>query len=98
MINISICYCSQGQNAVFSLRLSDGRMGAFLVEPATASGSASVTLRLNSSLDYEDPNQRKFILEVSVATVSETRNLISSSFIRVYRMTLLATEISRQVA
>lgn len=39
-------------------------MGAFVVEPAIATGSATVTLRLNTSLDYEDPNQRKFILEV----------------------------------
>lgn len=57
--------CFQGLNSVFSLRLSDD-LGAFIVEPATATGSASVTLRLNSTLDYEDPNQRKFILEVSL--------------------------------
>lgn len=48
---------------MFTLRVSDS-LSAFIVEPGQAAGSAPVTLRLNSSLDYEDPNQRKFILEV----------------------------------
>ncbi|XP_061704355.1 cadherin-87A isoform X2 [Cydia pomonella] len=65
-----------GLNSVFTLRLSD-EMGAYIVEPANATGSASVTLRLNSSLDYEDPNQRKFILEV-IAEESHTSPRLSS--------------------
>lgn len=40
------------------------------MEPSQATGSARVTLRLNSSLDYEDPNQRKFIIEVSTPILS----------------------------
>ncbi|CAH0398993.1 unnamed protein product [Chilo suppressalis] len=62
-LDMTVTDTDLGLNSVFSLRLSD-EMGAFIVEPSTATGSASVTLRLNSSLDYEDPNQRKFILEV----------------------------------
>ncbi|XP_045449394.1 cadherin-87A-like [Melitaea cinxia] len=65
-----------GLNSVFTLRLSD-EMGAFVIEPAMATGSATVTLRLNSSLDYEDPNQRKFILEV-IAEEAHTSPPLSS--------------------
>ncbi|XP_026727127.1 cadherin-87A [Trichoplusia ni] len=71
-----------GLNSVFSLRLSD-EMGAFIVEPATATGSASVTLRLNSSLDYEDPNQRKFILEVIAEEVHTSPKLWSKASVTV---------------
>ncbi|XP_073952760.1 cadherin 87A [Choristoneura fumiferana] len=67
-----------GLNSVFSLRMS-GEMGAFIVEPATATGSASVTLRLNSSLDYEDPNQRKFILEVIAEELHTSPHLSSKA-------------------
>ncbi|KAG6448204.1 hypothetical protein O3G_MSEX005352 [Manduca sexta] len=71
-----------GLNSVFSLRLSD-ELGAFIVEPATATGSASVTLRLNSSLDYEDPNQRKFILEVIAEEVHTSPRLSSTAWVSV---------------
>ncbi|XP_034936764.1 cadherin-87A [Chelonus insularis] len=48
----------------FNLKLSD-ISGAFMIEPEHASGSTSVTIRVsNVSLDYENPNQRKFILLV----------------------------------
>jgi len=50
---------------VFSLRLED-ITGAFTVEPVLATGSTSVNIRVtNGSLDYENPNQRKFIILVS---------------------------------
>ncbi|XP_013167348.1 PREDICTED: cadherin-87A [Papilio xuthus] len=71
-----------GSNSVFSLRLSD-EMGAFVVEPATATGSATVTLRLNTSLDYEDPNQRKFILEVIAEEVHTSPKLSSKASVTV---------------
>ncbi|XP_022834034.1 cadherin-87A [Spodoptera litura] len=71
-----------GLNSVFTLRLSD-EMGAFIVEPATATGSASVTLRLNSSLDYEDPNQRKFILEVIAEELHTSPRLSSKASVTV---------------
>ncbi|XP_075975917.1 cadherin 87A isoform X2 [Anticarsia gemmatalis] len=67
-----------GLNSVFTLRLSD-ELGAFIVEPSTATGSASVTLRLNSSLDYEDPNQRKFILEVIAEELHTSPRLSSKA-------------------
>ena len=59
------CYVLQGLNSVFSLRLED-ITGAFTVEPTQATGSTSVNIRVtNGSLDYENPNQRKFIILVS---------------------------------
>ena len=55
----------KGLNSVFSLRLED-ITGAFTVEPVLATGSTSVNIRVtNGSLDYENPNQRKFIILVS---------------------------------
>ncbi|VVD05271.1 unnamed protein product [Leptidea sinapis] len=71
-----------GLNSVFSLRLSD-EMGAFIVEPNIATGSATVTLRLNSTLDYEDPNQRKFILEVIAEEVHTSPKLSSKASVTV---------------
>ncbi|CAG9580188.1 unnamed protein product [Danaus chrysippus] len=67
-----------GMNSVFSLRLADN-LGAFVVEPSLATGSATVTLRLNSTLDYEDPNQRKFILEVIAEEVHTSPPLSSKA-------------------
>jgi hypothetical protein len=50
------------------LRLEDVT-GAFEVEPTSATGSTSVSIRVaNGSLDYENPNQRKFIILVSIHT------------------------------
>ncbi|XP_053605342.1 cadherin-87A isoform X2 [Plodia interpunctella] len=71
-----------GQNSVFSIRLSD-ELGAFVVEPATATGSASVTLRLNSSLNFEDPNQRKFILEVIAEEIYTSPRLSSKASVTI---------------
>ncbi|CAG4946283.1 unnamed protein product [Colias eurytheme] len=71
-----------GLNSVFSLRLSD-ELGAFIVEPSTATGSATVTLRLNSSLDYEDQNQRKFILEVIAEELHTSPRLSSKASVTI---------------
>lgn len=58
---------------MFSLRLEDVS-GAFEVEPKSATGSTPVSIRVaNGSLDYENPNQRKFIILVSTI---ETRKKI----------------------
>jgi hypothetical protein len=55
----------KGTNSEFTLRLQDVT-GAFEVEPTSATGSTSVSIRVaNGSLDYENPNQRKFIILVS---------------------------------
>lgn len=58
-----------GQNAEFSLRLDDVS-GVFAVEPTYVVGSSQVSIRVaNGSLDFENPNQRKFIVLVSFINI-----------------------------
>lgn len=53
--------------------------GAFSVEPKIVTGSSNVTIRVtNNSLDYENPNQRKFIVLV-IAKEIHTDQLLSST-------------------
>ena len=55
----------QGVSSEFSVRLLDDS-GPFAVQPRSGSGSSALSLRLaRGPLDYENPNQRKFILLVS---------------------------------
>lgn len=54
----------KGQNSVFALRLDDVS-DVFDVEPKYIMGSSPVSIRIaNGTLDYENPNQRKFIVLV----------------------------------
>ncbi|KAK9728307.1 Cadherin domain [Popillia japonica] len=77
-LNMTVRDPDLGANSVFSLTLND-ISGAFSVEPEMASGSADVTIRItNSSLDYENPNQRQFIILV-VAKELHTDLLLSST-------------------
>ncbi|CAG2057651.1 unnamed protein product, partial [Timema podura] len=72
-----------GSNSEFSLRLEDVS-GAFVVEPKTATGSTSVNIRVaNSSLDYEDPNQRKFIILVIAEELNTDPRLSSTATVTV---------------
>lgn len=67
-----------GQNAVFSLRLDDVSH-VFDVEPKLVSGASQVSIRVtNGTLDYENPNQRKFIVLV-IAEETETKERLSST-------------------
>ncbi|XP_067010919.2 cadherin-87A [Anabrus simplex] len=67
-----------GINSAFTLRLEDVS-GAFQVEPTNATGSTSVSIRVaNGTLDYEDPNQRKFIVLV-IAEEENTNPKLSST-------------------
>ncbi|PNF35261.1 hypothetical protein B7P43_G04794, partial [Cryptotermes secundus] len=67
-----------GTNSEFTLRLDDVT-GAFEVEPTSATGSTSVSIRVaNGSLDYENPNQRKFIILV-IAEEKNTNPRLSST-------------------
>nr|CAH7738219.1 unnamed protein product [Callosobruchus chinensis] len=68
----------EGDNSAFSLDLID-ISEVFSIEPKTAVGNARVTIRLaNGSLDYEDPNQRKFII-LAVAKELYTAEKLSST-------------------
>ncbi|XP_071055461.1 cadherin-87A [Onthophagus taurus] len=67
-----------GNNSIFSLTLQD-ISGVFSVEPKTAKSSTNVSIIVtNSSLDYEDPNQRQFIILV-IAKEIQTDLLLSST-------------------
>lgn len=67
-----------GSNSVFNINLVDSS-GMFAVEPTIATGSTSVSIRIvKGPLDYENPNQRKFILLV-VAEEAFTNPKLSST-------------------
>lgn len=58
--------------------------GAFTIEPTSAVGSTSVIIRLgNTSLDYENPNQRKFIILVIAEETDSSSQLSSTSTVTV---------------
>ncbi|MPC44216.1 Cadherin-87A [Portunus trituberculatus] len=68
----------KGFFSVFSLRLVDSS-GMFSVEPSVASGSSSVSIRVaKGPLDFENPNQRKFLLQV-IAEETLTNPRLSST-------------------
>ncbi|XP_066591300.1 cadherin-87A [Prorops nasuta] len=72
-----------GLNSVFSLRLED-ITGAFTIEPPLATGSTSVNIRVtNGSLDYENPNQQKFIILVVAEEVHTNPKLSSTATVTV---------------
>lgn len=61
-VDIHVSDPDVGQNSVFSLRLDDVSE-VFDVEPKLVTGSSQISIRVaNGSLDYENPNQRKFIV------------------------------------
>ncbi|GLV42165.1 Cadherin 87A, partial [Carabus blaptoides fortunei] len=72
-----------GSNSVFSLRLED-ISGAFAIDPTMATGSTPVSIRVsNGSLDYENPNQRKFIVLVVAEEVYTNPRLSSTATVTV---------------
>ncbi len=67
-----------GINSKFSLRLDDVS-GVFEVEPKYVNGFSQVNIRVgNGTLDYENPNQRKFIVLV-IAEETDTKPKLSST-------------------
>lgn len=67
-----------GQNSVFSLRLDDVSE-VFDVEPKQVIGTSQISIRVaNGSLDYENVNQRKFIVLI-VAEETLTNPKLSST-------------------
>jgi len=67
-----------GPNSVFQIDLLD-ETGKFSVEPSRASGHTAVSLKVNSkNLDYENPNERKFLL-LLVARETNTEKKLSST-------------------
>ncbi|CRK91477.1 CLUMA_CG005143, isoform A [Clunio marinus] len=63
-LNIVVDDPDVGQNSVFLLRLDDSIVSeVFDIEPKLVTGTSQVSIRVaNGSLDYENVNQRKFIV------------------------------------
>lgn len=77
-LDISVSDADVGINSKFALRLEDVS-GVFDVEPKLVTGYSQVNIRVaNGTLDYENPNQRKFIV-LLVAEETETQPKLSST-------------------
>ncbi|EDW37985.1 GL12362 [Drosophila persimilis] len=77
-LDISVSDADVGVNSKFALRLEDVS-GVFDVEPKLVTGYSQVNIRVaNGSLDYENPNQRKFIVLV-IAEETDTSPKLSST-------------------
>lgn len=77
-LHISVNDPDVGQNSKFSLRLDDVS-GVFDIEPKLVTGSSQVSIRVaNGTLDYENPNHRKFIVLI-IAEETETSPKLSST-------------------
>ncbi|XP_030375900.1 cadherin-87A [Scaptodrosophila lebanonensis] len=77
-LDMSVSDQDVGVNSKFALRLKDVS-GVFDVEPKLVTGYSQVNIRVaNGTLDYENPNQRKFIVLV-VAEETETNPKLSST-------------------
>lgn len=77
-LDMSVIDRDVGNNSKFSLRLEDVSK-AFRVEPTFVNGYSQVNIRVaNGSLDYENPNQRKFIVLV-IAEETETQPKLTST-------------------
>ncbi|XP_043864280.1 cadherin-87A [Drosophila mojavensis] len=77
-LDMSVSDADVGINSKFALRLEDVS-GVFDVEPKLVTGYSQVNIRVaNGTLDYENPNQRKFIVLV-IAEETETNPKLSST-------------------
>ncbi|XP_030078648.1 cadherin-87A [Drosophila hydei] len=77
-LDMSVSDADVGINSKFALRLEDVS-GVFDVEPKLVTGYSQVNIRVaNGTLDYENPNQRKFIVLV-IAEETDTNPKLSST-------------------
>lgn len=77
-VDINVNDPDVGQNSVFSLRLNDVSE-VFDIEPKQVIGTSQISIRVaNGSLDYENVNQRKFIMLI-IAEETLTNPRLSST-------------------
>ncbi|KAF5276236.1 hypothetical protein FQR65_LT04041 [Abscondita terminalis] len=77
-LDMTVTDPDMGNNSVFSLSLDDISY-SFKIFPETVNGSSEAAIQVvNSSLDYEDPNQRKFII-LAIAKELYTNPKLSST-------------------
>ncbi|CAG0916855.1 unnamed protein product [Notodromas monacha] len=77
-LDIRVSDSDNGPHSMFNLELRDPS-GFFSLEPSRGAGSVAASIRLmKTPLDYEDPNQRKFVL-ILTARENGTQQLLSST-------------------
>jgi len=76
-LNMEIKDTDTGINSIFTIQLQDPSE-KFSIDPVRATGHTAVSLKINKKLDFENPNERKFLLLV-VATEEKTNRKLSSS-------------------
>lgn len=82
-VEISVSDADVGNNSIFNLRLDDVSE-IFDVEPKTVIGSSHVNVRIwNGTLDYENPNHRKFIVLLIAEETLTTQKLSSTATLQV---------------
>ncbi len=82
-LNMEVKDTDTGPNALFRVDLLDNS-GKFSVEPKRANSHTAVSLKVNSQkLDYENPNERKFLLLVGATETNTDRKLSSTSTVTV---------------
>lgn len=86
-LNMEVKDLDTAPNAIFDINLVGGDPnGKFAVEPKRATGHSAVSLKVNSqNLDYENANERKFLLlvEAKEANVNGRRGLSSTATVTV---------------
>ena len=80
-LNMEVKDLDTAPNAVFEVNLVGGDPNnKFAVEPRKATGHTAVSLKVNSqNLDYENANERKFLLLGKIVNIKKLHNDKESS-------------------
>ncbi|KAK9891762.1 hypothetical protein WA026_016560 [Henosepilachna vigintioctopunctata] len=82
-LDITVTDPDEENNSVFSLELKDNS-GIFSIQPKQGVGSTKAQIKIiNSSLDYEDINQRKFVIYAIAREILTEEKLSSTATITV---------------
>ena len=81
-LNMEIKDTDTGINSIFTIQLQDPSE-KFSIDPVRATGHTAVSLKINKKLDFENPNERKFLLLVVVTEEKTNRKLSSSATVTV---------------
>jgi hypothetical protein len=82
-LNMEVKDTDTGPNSSFNIELLDDT-GKFAIEPKRAKGHTALSIKVNSQdLDYENPNERKFLLLVVASEDSPEKRLSSTATVTV---------------
>ncbi|CAG7728421.1 unnamed protein product [Allacma fusca] len=80
-VDMEIVDLDTGTFADFTLKIDGPLAEVFDIEPKFASGSARPVIRIKKSFDYENPNERKFLILVIAQNVEEPQLFSTSTII-----------------